>query len=103
VAVGLLYGAAQANWEAGEAVESQRLAQRIIDLADGDPVMGNFVIGSPLAWAITLRGASAMFLGQPGWRADIERGIAMARSFDADNPNSYAGVQIRGRDGKRRP
>ena len=24
-----------------------------------------------------------MFLGQPGWRADIERGIAMARSFDA--------------------
>jgi adenylate cyclase len=24
-----------------------------------------------------------MFLGRPGWRADIERGIAMARSFDA--------------------
>ncbi len=66
MAVGLLYGAAQANWEAGEAVEGQRLAQRIIDLADGDPVMGNFVIGSPLAWAITLRGASAMFLGPRG-------------------------------------
>src|SRR5277367_386421 len=73
----------QANFEAGEAVESQRLAQRIIDLADGDPVMGNVLIGSPLAWAITLRGASAMFLGRPGWRADIERGIAMAQSFDA--------------------
>src|ERR1700738_3344207 len=28
MAVGLLYGAAQANWEAGEAAESQRLAQR---------------------------------------------------------------------------
>ncbi|WP_155770777.1 ATP-binding protein, partial [Mycobacterium colombiense] len=81
--VGLLYGAAQANWEAGEVVESQRLAQRIIDLADGDPVMGNFVIGSPLAWAMSLRGASAMALGRPGWRADIERGIAMARSYDA--------------------
>lgn len=81
--VGLLYGAAQANWEAGEVVESQRLAQRIIDLAHGDPVMGSFVIGSPLAWAITLRGASTMFLGHPGWRADIERGIAMARSYDA--------------------
>ncbi|OBH58455.1 hypothetical protein A5686_24230 [Mycobacterium sp. E2479] len=81
--VGLLYGAAQANWEAGEAAESQRLAQRIIDLADGDPVMGNFVIGSPLSWAITLRGASAMFLGRAGWRADIKRGIATARSFDA--------------------
>ena len=83
MAVGLLYGAAQAKWEAGEAVESLRLAQRMIDLADGDPAMGNFVIASPLAWAITLRGASAMFLGRPGWRADIERGIAMARSFDA--------------------
>lgn len=81
--VGLLYGAAQANWEAGEVVESQRLAQRIIDLADGDPVMGNFVIGSPLAWAMSLRGTSAMALGRPGWRADIERGIAMARSYDA--------------------
>jgi adenylate cyclase len=81
--VGLLYGAAQAKWEAGHAVESLRLAQRIIDLADGDPVMGNFVIGSPLAWAITLRGASSMFLGRTGWRGDIEQGIAMARSFDA--------------------
>ena len=81
--VGLLYGAAQAKWEAGEAVESLRLAQRIIDLADGDPVMGNFVIGSPLSWATTLRGASAMFLGRPGWLADIEQGITMARSFDA--------------------
>ncbi|OBI75598.1 hypothetical protein A9X01_04645 [Mycobacterium asiaticum] len=80
--VGLLYGAAQANWEAGEVVESQRLAQRIIDLADGDPVMGNFVIGSPLAWAMSLRGISAMALGRSGWRADIELGIAMARSYD---------------------
>ncbi len=24
-----------------------------------------------------------MVLGQPGWRTDIQRGIAMARSFDA--------------------
>jgi adenylate cyclase len=81
--VGLLYGAAQAKWEAGEAIDSLRMAQRIIDLADGDPVMGNFVIGSPLAWATTLRGASAMFLGRSGWRSDIERGIATAKSFDA--------------------
>lgn len=83
MAVALLYGAAQANWEAGEAVESLRLARRIIDLADNDPVMGNFVIASPLAWATTLKGASAMVLGRPGWRADIERGIAMAEPFDA--------------------
>ncbi|WP_179468823.1 adenylate/guanylate cyclase domain-containing protein [Mycolicibacterium vinylchloridicum] len=83
MSVGLLYGAAQAHFEAGEVIESLRLTQRIIDLADGDPVRGNFVIGSPLAWAITLGGASAMCLGRPGWRADIGRGIAMARSYDA--------------------
>ncbi|KMO70065.1 ATP-binding protein [Mycolicibacterium chlorophenolicum] len=81
--VGLLYGAAQAKWEAGQAIESRRLAQRIIDLADGDLEMGNLVLGSPLAWATSLRGVSSMVLGQPGWRTDIQRGIAMARSFDA--------------------
>ena len=81
--VGLLYGAAQAHFEAGEAGESLRLAQRIIDQADNDPAMGNFVLASPLCWATTLRGASAMLMGRPGWRTDLERGIAMARSFNA--------------------
>jgi len=37
MAVGLLYAAAQAKWEAGEATDSLRLAQHIIDLAHGDP------------------------------------------------------------------
>jgi adenylate cyclase len=81
--VGLFYAAGQAKWEAGEVTESLRLAQRVIDLADGDPNMGNFVIGSPLAWAITLKGAAGMFLGRRGWRADLEEGIALARSVDA--------------------
>ena len=30
-------------------VETLRLAQRIIDLADGDPTKGNLIVGSPLA------------------------------------------------------
>jgi adenylate cyclase len=59
------------------------LAQRIVDVADGDATMGDFVIGSPLAWAITLKGAAGMFLGRRGWRDDLEAGIALARSFDA--------------------
>jgi adenylate cyclase len=82
ITVGLMYGAAQAKWEAGEATESLRLAQRIIDLAHGDPTMGVLVIGSPLAWAVTLRGAAKMFLGRTGWRDDMEHGIAIAKSFD---------------------
>ncbi len=81
--VGLFYAAAQAKWEAGEATESLQLAQRVIVVADGDPTMGDFVIGSPLAWAITLKGAAGMFLGRRGWRHDLEAGIALAQSFDA--------------------
>jgi adenylate cyclase len=80
--VGLFYAAAQAKWEVGETAESLRLAQRVIDLADGDPTMGDFVIGSPLAWALTLKGAARMVLGQPGWRSDLEAGAAIARSVD---------------------
>jgi adenylate cyclase len=81
--VGLFYAAAQAKWEAGEATESLRMAQRVIDVADGDPTMGDFVIGSPLAWALTVKGAAGMFLGRRGWRDDLEAGIALARSVDA--------------------
>jgi adenylate cyclase len=45
--------------------------------------MGDFVIGSPLAWATTLKGTAGMFLGRPGWRDDLEAGIGLARSVDA--------------------
>ena len=81
--VGLFYAAAQAKWEAGEATESLRLAQRVIDIADGDPTMGDFVIGSPLAWALTLKGAAEMFMGRRGWRDDLRKGIVLARSVGA--------------------
>ncbi|OBA63828.1 hypothetical protein A5647_04100 [Mycobacterium sp. 1100029.7] len=88
---GLFYAAAQAKWEVGEATECLQLAQRIIDVAHGDPTMGNFVIGSPLAWATTLKGAAGMFLARPGWRRDLEEGIAMARAFD---PTTHPFAQL---------
>jgi adenylate cyclase len=78
--VGLFYAAAQAKWEAGEASEGLRFAQRIIDLADGDHTMGSFVIGSPLAWATAVKGAAGMCLGRPGWRDDLDAAVALARS-----------------------
>ncbi len=80
--VGLFYAGAQAKWEAGEASESLRLAQRVIDVADGDATMGDFVIGSPLAWSLTVKGAGGMMLGRPGWRDDLEAGLTMARTVD---------------------
>ena len=66
-----------------------RWSQRVIDLADGDPSKGNFIIGSPLAVAFTTRAHARWCLGRPGWRDDLRHGLAMARSAD---PVSYAGV-----------
>ncbi len=66
-----------------------RWSQRVIDLADGDPSKGNFLIGSPLALAFTTRAIARYCLGRPGWRDDLRHGLAMARSAD---PASYATV-----------
>ena len=63
--------------------------KRVIDLADGDPSKGNFIIGSPLAFAFTTRAIARYCLGRPGWRDDLRHGLAMARSAD---PMSYATV-----------
>jgi adenylate cyclase len=87
--VGLFYAAAQAKWEAGEVTESLRLAQRIIDLADGDPHMGSLVVGSPLAWAIAVKGAAGMSLGRRGWRDDLDEGVALARSVGGKTTRSF--------------
>ncbi len=64
-------------------------SQRVIDLADGDPSKGNFMVGSPLAIALAARGIARYWLGRPGWRDDLRHGLAMARSAD---PMSYATV-----------
>ena len=66
-----------------------RWSQRVIDLADGDPAKGNFIVGSPLALALATRAIARYCLGRPGWRDDLRRGLAMARSAD---PLSYATV-----------
>ncbi|UQB93131.1 ATP-binding protein [Mycobacterium intracellulare] len=80
--VALLHGAVFAKWQAGEALEAERLAQRVIDLASGSPAMGNMLVGSPLALAIAARGAARSSLGQPGWKGDFDAAIDMARAFD---------------------
>uniref|UniRef100_UPI003F9AFCC9 ATP-binding protein n=1 Tax=Mycobacterium sp. TaxID=1785 RepID=UPI003F9AFCC9 len=85
--VGLLGGPMLAKSLTGEAVETLRLTRRIIDLADGDPTMGNLVIGSPLAAAQTYRAVSEMSLGMPGFREHLEEALATARAVD---PTAYA-------------
>jgi adenylate cyclase len=67
------------------------LAQRVIDVAGGDPTMGDLILGSPLAFAIAFRGAARWCLGIPGWRDDFAQAVAMARAAD---PISLAGVMF---------
>ena len=50
--LGLSIAAITAKYFAGEMAETLRLAQRAIDLAEGDPTKGNLIVGSPLAFAI---------------------------------------------------
>jgi adenylate cyclase len=87
--VALSFAALVAKHETGEMAEVLRLAQHVIDLADGDPTAGNLIFGSPLAIAIALRAAARWCLGIPGWRDDFAQAVTMARAVD---PTSLAGV-----------
>jgi adenylate cyclase len=78
----LCVAAGNAKFQSGEVMEGLRLAQRAIDVADGDLVMDNFIVGSPLAFATSLRGINRMTMAIPGWRDDLHRGAAMAKSID---------------------
>jgi class 3 adenylate cyclase len=75
--------------ESAEWCDVLRWSQRAIELADGDPSKGNFIFGSPLAFAFTTRGMARYCLGRRGWQDDLRHGVAMARSAD---PMSYATV-----------
>src|SRR5271166_1615526 len=87
--VGLSFAAIYAKFESGEWADVLRWSQKAIDLADGDPSKGNFIVGSPLARAFTTRAMARYCLGRPGWRDDLGHGVALARSAD---PASYATV-----------
>jgi hypothetical protein len=81
--VGLSFTPIRAKIATGEWAEMHRLSQRVIDLADGDPAKGNFLFGSPLALAFAQRGTARWALGRPGWRDDLQRGVAMAHGADS--------------------
>ncbi|MCV7178919.1 AAA family ATPase [Mycolicibacterium sphagni] len=83
LSVPVVYAKAQiAEWPA-----LLRWSQRVIDLADGDPSKGNFIIGSPLAVAFATRGIARYCMGHSGWHDDLRHGLVMAHSADAP---SYA-------------
>jgi hypothetical protein len=89
LAVGLSFALLYAKGESAEFSDELRWSQRVIELADGDPLKGNFIFGSPLALAFAQRAEARCCLGRSGWHDDMHRAVAMARSAD---PLSYATV-----------
>ena len=89
--VGLAVWPIAVKIESGEMTEVLRLAQTVIDLAEGDPTKGNFVIGSPLAAALAARATARWALGRRGWRDDLDDAVTMARGTDR---LSYATVIV---------
>jgi adenylate cyclase len=75
--------------DVGEISASVQLAQRVIDLADGKPIVDRLITVSPLASAIGIRGTGHWCLGRPGWKEDFSRVISMA---DAIAPAYRSGV-----------
>jgi class 3 adenylate cyclase len=87
--VALSFAPTYAKIESSEWSDVLPWSQRVIDLADGDSSKGNFIIGSPLAFALATRGIARYYLGRPAWRDDLRHGLAIARSAD---PVSHASV-----------
>jgi adenylate cyclase len=79
--VGLLWAALIAKLSSAENAEVLRLADLIIDLADGDPQMANAIVESPLAVAIALRATAQACQGERGWQDNLDQGLAMCFEF----------------------
>jgi adenylate cyclase len=70
-----------AKLESLEMAAALQTAQRMIDLADGDPTAGSLVFESPLALAMAWRGVARFSLGIEGWKEDLRRATDTAREF----------------------
>jgi adenylate cyclase len=77
----LMFGVFAAKMANGELTTTLQLAQRVIDLADGDPLNGASVIESPLALGLIFRASARMCLGAKGWKADLARAAEMVGEF----------------------
>ncbi|MDT5223575.1 MAG: hypothetical protein QOG19_982, partial [Mycobacterium sp.] len=64
-------------------VEILRLAEQLIELAEGNPTAGNLVTESPLSAGIVFRGLAHACLGVPGWIDDMRQAVDMVRFSSA--------------------
>ncbi len=74
--------------EGGGWADLLRWSQRVIELADGDPTKGNFIMGSPLALAYASRAMGQAVLGHPPseWLGSLAVAVPMAHETD---PTTY--------------
>lgn len=79
--VGLLWTALLAKLSVGEVSECLRLAEHVIEVADGDPHMGDLVIQTPLILALMARATAHACLGQRIWRQEMEEAAALCREI----------------------
>jgi class 3 adenylate cyclase len=86
--VGMLYPAIHAKYEAGQMADVERLAQRVIDLAQGDPTKGNFLTGSPLAFATGMLASARCALGQGEWKSTFKQALDISRV----DPTTYVSI-----------
>ena len=87
--VGLSFMPNLVEIEAGGWADVLRWSVRAIELADGDPTKGNFIMGSPLALAYATRAMGQAVLGHPPseWLGSIAIAVPMAHETD---PTTYA-------------
>jgi adenylate cyclase len=82
ITIGMALAPMNVMFEAGFPSDTLQMAQRVIDLADGDATKANMIVGSPLSLAVAMRGLARSCLGIPGWREDFDNAVAMARAHD---------------------
>jgi hypothetical protein len=75
--------------ETGEFTDVLRWSQTVIELADGDPTKGNFIMGSPLAFAHGARALGRGALGRP--LAEVLPAFAVAANMSREtDPTTHA-------------
>jgi class 3 adenylate cyclase len=89
--VGLSWMPTLVKIETGEYIDVLRWSQAVIELADGDPSKGNFIIGSPLAFAHATRAVARGGLGHPLTEVLPALPVAAAMSRETD-PTTHAMV-----------
>ncbi len=65
--------------------EALHLAQRVIDLSNGDLTIGDKLFGAPLTLATRMRCLIRLCLGIDGWRSDADAAVAMAAALAPKN------------------